>query len=188
MSSHLRPRLIALHLGLAAFMLPAALMFLITGGLYTWGIKGGYSDSVHQLALTQPLSADLGALQALARTELAARDLAPPSGTASLKRNGGHFHLEWTGADLDLQLAPTADPRVAELRLRDTSAYRHLVQLHKAKGGTAFKVYAAAFAVSLLLLLLSGLTLAWQLPRYRRLTLGALGAGALGFATALLLS
>jgi len=47
------------------------------------------------------------------------------------------------------------------------------VQLHKAKGGQLFKVYAAILAVSLFTILLSGFLMAWGVPKYRKMALTA---------------
>ena len=60
-----RMTLIKIHLLLAAFMFPAALMFLVTGGLYTWGYKGSYVDESQTIVLTEPLVTDAAAVQAL---------------------------------------------------------------------------------------------------------------------------
>jgi len=57
------------------------------------------------------------------------------------------------------------------LQVKETSWHRQFVQLHKAKGGEPFKVYAVVFAIALLLLLVSGYTMAWQMPKLRKLTL-----------------
>ena len=38
-----RANLIKAHLFLATFIFPAVLMFLVTGGLSTWGIKVSYA-------------------------------------------------------------------------------------------------------------------------------------------------
>jgi hypothetical protein len=57
------------------------------------------------------------------------------------------------------------------LKIKNTGWHRHFVQLHKAKGGIAFKVYATILAVGLLFLLISGFIMAWQLPRLRKITL-----------------
>ena len=67
--------------------------------------------------------------------------------------------LEWTGSSKDVILEPTDKKLIAKLTVKHTTWYRHLVQLHKAKGGNPFKVYAAILAISLALLLASGLTL-----------------------------
>jgi hypothetical protein len=52
------------------------------------------------------------------------------------------------------------------------------VQLHKAKGGQLFKVYAAFLAVSLFTILLSGFLMAWQVPKLRRLAAICAATGA----------
>jgi hypothetical protein len=98
-------------------------MFLVTGGFYTWGIKGSYDSDVHTIAVEKPLT--------------------------------------------------------AKLTIKDTTWYRHLVQLHKAKGGQLFKIYAAVLAVSLFVILFSGFIMAWQVPKYRRraLVFSAAGVG-----------
>jgi len=72
---------------------------------------------------------------------------------------------------MDVLLEPTPDEFLAKLIVKETSWYRSFVQLHKAKGGQLFKVYAAMLAVSLLIILLSGFIMAWQIPKYRNMAL-----------------
>jgi len=165
-----RSALMQIHTLLAAFILPVAIMFFVTGALYTWGVKGEYDTSTHELHLKEPIQAELTELVALAKNELKKLDVEPPSGQAKIKKIGSSFKLEWTGANTDIILEPTLQPLVAELQIKNTSLHRQFVQLHKAKGGTPFKVYAAAFATALLLLLVSGFIMAWQLPKLRKLT------------------
>lgn len=176
-----RLRLIKLHMLLAAFVLPAALMFVVTGAFYTWGIKGDYVSTTEQIPLTAPLEADAGALQALAAKALEARALALPTGTGEVKTGGTSWKFEWTGANRDVTLEPTADPQVALLAIKDTTWYRNLVQLHKAKGGTAFKAYAGLLAAALIVILLSGLLMALQAPGLRHQAVGAMLTGFLLF-------
>ena len=166
-----RSTLMKMHALLAAFILPVAIMFLVTGSLYTWGIKGGYDIITHELALKVPMQGKLTELVSLATNELKRQNVEPPSGQAKVKRIGSSFRLEWTGSNMDIILEPTEQPLIAQLQIKNTSLHRHFVQLHKAKGGTPFKVYAAAFATALLLLLISGFIMAWQLPKLRKLTL-----------------
>ena len=173
------------HMLLAAFVFPAILMFLVTGGFYTWGIKGSYRDSVHDVSLDKPLGTDAAELQALVEAELRRLEVTPPSGAAKVKRGGTSYQLEWTGASRDVVLEPTSDPTVARLTVKDTTWYRKLVQLHKAKGGQVFKVYAAVLAVSLLLILCTGFLMALLSPRLRK---PALVASLLGFVTFLLVA
>ena len=156
-------------------------MFLVTGGLYQYEMKGSYNVQTHTVTLSEPLKPDLSAALAVADRELKSRDIPLPTGKAGIKKAGSGWELEWTGANRDVVLQPTADPAAAKLVVRDTTWYRRLVQLHKAKGGPAFKAYAAAWAGGLLLLFSSGLVLAWQMPNIRRLAIGALIAGLASF-------
>ena len=162
--------LIRIHMLLAAFMFPVALMFLVTGGLYTWEFKGSYVTPSELIELTEPLVNDAGALTSIVQAALDERGAAYPSGSGKVKAGGTSFKFEWTGAARDVELEPTAEPLVARLTIKETTWYRNLVQLHKAKGGQLFKVYAAGLAVSLFLILLSGFIMAWQVPRFRAQT------------------
>ncbi len=180
--------LIKIHMLLAAFMFPAALMFLLTGGLYTWSIKGSYESVSEPVTLTAPLQQDEAVLADIVKQELGQRGIDYPSGKAKIKQGGLSYKYEWTGSRRDVVLEPTEDPRVATLTIKETTWYRNLVQLHKAKGGQLFKVYAAALAVSLFAILLSGFIVAWQIPRYRGQAIAATLAGIGCFLLAVLLS
>jgi len=94
-----------------------------------------------------------------------------PEGEPKLKVYGTHFLLEWTGSSKDVVLEPTDNELIAKLTIKNTSWYRNLVQLHKAKAGIGFKFYAVIFAVSIISLLVSGFIMAWQTPKLKRVTL-----------------
>lgn len=166
-----RMLLMKVHALLAAFILPAALMFVVTGSLYTWGVKGSYTNDVNQIRLSVPLQADVGELAKLAQQELDKLKTKYPEGEPKLKVYGSHYLLEWTGSSKDVILEPTDKPLIAKLTVKQTSWYRNLVQLHKAKGGAAFKVYAVLLAISIGTLIVSGFVMALQTPKLRRLTL-----------------
>jgi hypothetical protein len=170
-----------LHALLAAFILPVAVMFAVTGSLYTWGIKGSYANETYEVELIAPLESDMSSLQGLARAELDKLGFTEPEGQAKVKHAGDHFLLEWTGSSKDLILEPGKRPDIALLTIKHTTWYRNLVQLHKAKGGDVFKVYAAAFAVALGLLLLSGFVMALQTPKLKPVTLVTSALGVLSF-------
>ncbi len=173
--------LVKLHAVVAAFVLPAAVLFLVTGALYTWGIKGGYHTTTYELRLQEPVKMELAELVALAKKELKKRNVAHPTGTAKIKKIGSSYKLEWTGSNMDVVLEPSSRPLVAKLQVKDTDWHRQFVQLHKAKGGTPFKVYAAVFSIALLALLISGFVMVWHVTELRRLTLLSLVLGAAAF-------
>ncbi len=177
-----RLTLMKAHALLAAFIFPVATMFLITGALYTWGIKGDYNTTKHELHLAQPIQEKTKELVALAEKELEKHNISIPTGTAKIKRIGNSFRLEWTGSNMDINLEPTVDPLIMQLEIKNASLYRQFVQLHKAKGGTPFKVYAAVLSISIILLLISGFIMAWKMPKLRKLTLASSALGILIFA------
>jgi hypothetical protein len=183
-----RATLTRIHLLLASFLFPVALMFLLTGGLYTWGFKGSYETDVIELQLAAPLNPDASSLTQLVSEELRARSVASPTGEAKIKEGGTSWQFEWTGSRRDVVLEPTADPLMAKLSIKETTWYRNLVQLHKAKGGQLFKVYAAVLAIGLFTILASGFLMAWQVPKFRRLANICAGSGVALFLAVVLLS
>ena len=166
-----RSVLIKVHLLLAAFIFPVALMFIVTGAFYTLGIKGSYNSEVYVLPLDKPLTNEKLLLVGIVEHQLQRLAITPPSGKAAVKKTGTSFLLEWTGSKRDILLEPTPDDLLAKLTVKETSWYRNFVQLHKAKGGQLFKVYAAVLASSLFIILLSGFIMAWQIPKYRTMAL-----------------
>lgn len=178
----MRRTLTTLHLLLAAFFLPVALMFAFTGGLYTVAIKGSFQDQSRSLALAEPLRPELPLLLALAEEELRAAGVARPSGGASVKKAGTSFELEWTGVERDVVLQPTADPLRATLVIRNTDPWRHLVQLHKAKGSDLARAISVFWAAGLVVIIISGLAMAWLSPAFRPLAIRASLAGLATFA------
>ncbi|MFT5594267.1 MAG: hypothetical protein ACI8SR_002656 [Oceanicoccus sp.] len=165
-----RAQLINLHLILATMLLPAIAMFAITGGFYTWGIKGGYDSQTYKLPLAMPLNGDLASLISFTQQELDKQQQAYPSGAAKFKSTTHNYTLEWSGSDSDISLSTAIGSKLANLEVKKTSAYRQFVQLHKAKGGYAFKIYAALMALGLLVILISGVFMGLGIPKYRLTT------------------
>jgi hypothetical protein len=181
MRNHTRIRLIRLHAMLAACFLPVGVMFLVTGGLYTVGIKGSYREEKIAIAVPEPLVPDMAMLTAVAQRELTARQLTLPTGSARIKTSSPYFELEWTGANRDVLVQSTDDPLQARLVLKETTPYRRFVQLHKAKGSWAFKSFAVVWAAGLLALFISGTALAWSRADMRFVTMAAGLLGLLAF-------
>lgn len=176
-----RSTLMKAHAILAAFILPVAIMFFVTGAFYTWGIKGSYETTTHKVNLQKHIQSNLAELVALATKELQEKKIEVPTGQPKIKKIGNSFMLEWTGSNRDVILETTENPLIAKLKIKNTSWYRQFVQLHKAKGGTIFKVYAAVLAVALLCILITGFMMAWQTPKLRKLTLLAALSGTAAF-------
>lgn len=166
---------------LASFMLPVAIMYPLTGALYTWGVKGDYEINTYQIKLEQPLTKDKQKMVELVKQFLIQKEISIPTGKAKIKSAGNSFQLEWTGANRDIVFEPGTNALVAQLKIKQTTPYRQLVQLHKAKGGTAFKVYAAIFATAFLAMLLTGFLMAIQMPKFRMPIILAMSSGFIVF-------
>ena len=178
-----RAFLTKLHLVAAAFMFPAVLMFLVTGALYTWGNKGSWNEISDKVELVQPYGElDEAALRSVAIAALEANGLPEPSGSLSLSGEGSDRSLSWSGARSEASISSTDDPMVAQVEMKGASFHRLFVQLHKAKGSTAFKLYATALAAVLFLLVLSGVIMGLQVKALRKLTLTTGAVGVLAFA------
>lgn len=183
-----RKQLIYIHTVLAAFFLPMGIMYAITGGLYGLGIKGGYDTAESNLALTQPLDGELSTMVGLAEAELKRLGIDPPSGGASVKKGGTSYFMEWTGSKRDVQLHQTDDPNVALFKVKETGPHRYFVQLHKAKGGTIFRWFAAVWMVGLVALFVTGGVMAFAAKPYRKVAMIAAGSGAGAFVVLAFLS
>lgn len=183
-----RSRLINIHLSLAAFFFPFALMFLVTGALYTLSIKGASTSRQETIALAEPLKPELDSLVAVASSVLDHLNEPKPSGDPSIRKAGLSFQLEWSGIRRDVVLKPTANPGEALLVINKNNFHRQLVQLHKAKGNAFGKTLSIAWTLGLAAIFISGLSMAWGVPAYRRLALISAAAGALLFLAYLLLA
>jgi len=180
--------LIRTHISLAAFIFPVAMMFFITGALYSWGIKGGYEIQKHTIELNQPMQRDKAWLENIVSQELTQRELTLPTGKTAIKGPGKFYYFVWSGSQLDVELEQTNNPFVAQLVIKQTNLHRLFVQLHKAKGGVAFKVYAAILSTALVILFISGFLMAWQLKKERLLFLLSATTGLSLFFVMLLIS
>ncbi len=180
--------LVRTHISLAAFIFPVAMMFFITGSLYSWGIKGGYDIQKYSIELQQPMQRDKAWLESLVSQELTKRELTFPTGKTSIKGPGEFYYFVWSGSQLDVELEQTNNPFIAQLIIKQTNLHRLFVQLHKAKGGVAFKVYAVILSTALMILFISGFLMAWQLKKERLLFLISATTGLSLFFVMLLIS
>ena len=180
--------LIHLHLIASCFFMPAAILYIVTGAMYTIDIKGSYVTVVHSLPLETPLRPDLDACRAIVETFLSNEGIPSPSGGERMRRFGTSFAYEWHGSNRDVILSPTEDPAIARLEVKNTTFYRRLVQLHKAKGGGLFKAYALFFSAAILVVLLTGALVAWLRPLLRVEALVAAALGVLALIITVLLS
>lgn len=184
-----RLSLTKVHVWLAALLFPAMILFLVTGALYTWGNTGKIDERVRTVALTAPLAADdETSFRRVAEAELKALGLDAPTGKARLRKNSSGTSFEWTGSRRDIVVEATDDPLAAKVTIKEASLHRTMVQLHKAKGGVLFKIYATLLAVALFLLVATGLLIGLKSPPFRRATMIGSATGLIAFIGVVLVS
>jgi hypothetical protein len=183
-----RSTLVHIHLAFAALLLPFILMFAVTGAFYTWGIKGDVEKTQHNIVLSKPLKYESEYLHQWLEDVLEIKGIDTPSGQGKVKGGADSYEYQWTGSTHTVAVAPSSDPLIAKLSIEKHSYYRYLVQLHKGKGGTIFKVYAAILAIGILFLSLTGVIMALKMPKFRTLTQQYLIAGSFMFLVVVLLS
>lgn len=168
-----RKTLVTVHLYLAAFFTPMVIMMAISGGLYLFGIKGqmNYQTLAH---VTAPDWSDDSAQRTQqVRQLLQAQHLA--SDFEYLKIKGDtwytrptsreHFRLQQHGDQLRID---QAQPNLQAM----------MIELHKGHGPGWFKWFEKAFALGLLLVMVSGFIMGLQSPLLKKQTL-VLGASGL---------
>lgn len=188
MTPKTRQQFVLLHVLLAGFFLPAAVMFSITGGLYTFGIRGDYQTTQNEIELSTNDTPSIEVLIARAKDTAISLTGRVPSGDPTLKKVGTSWIFEWTGSSFDLTIEPTASTNTARLSIKETSLHRYFVQLHKAKGGKPFKILAGFLAVAFLLLFLSGVLMAFSNPKLKSKLYLSAALGLIAFITLALLS
>ncbi len=176
-----RKTLMNLHLILGSFLLPIMFMFAITGSLYTFKVTGQYETKTEVVPVNDPLEPHLESMTAFAEKLLQERGLLKPTGGTGIKKAGTSWQFEWTGSRMDLIIDPTDNPLEVKATFKHTTWHRLFVQLHKAKGGFAFKVLAACLGVGLISLLISGWFLGQASAEMRKVRLIATLAGFVAF-------
>lgn len=177
-----RKLLVTIHMYLSAFFSPAVLLVAISGGLYLLGIKGEVEEEViyrgNDVTIdssSDSLKADVDALLYNAGVSSYSFDYVKVKGETLYTRptSSEHYIIKLYPDDLEvIHARPSLQSR--------------LIELHKGHGPTAFKTFQKAFAIGLVLIILSGLWLGISAARLRKSTTLALIAGALIFGLLLL--
>ncbi len=169
--------IIKVHAILACFFMPIALLYFVSGALYSLDIKGSVDKQVYTLALDRPFAPDLAQLSATVTAALALRELSMPGGEPTVARKKQSYEFRWGDLQRLVVVQPTADPLQAELTYRQRSPLAQLLRIHRAEAGSLTRIFSVSMAISLILILASGVFLALGMPKLRRTALLALGAG-----------
>ena len=171
-----RKLLVTIHMYLAAFFAPAVLLVAISGGLYLAGVKGKvekepiYSSNFTIDSKSASLRADVEALLARAGVKSYSFEYVKISGATLYTRptSSDHYIINYSASGVEV------------IRARPSLQSR-MMELHKGHGPSAFKTFQKAFAVGLVFILLSGLSLGISASRLRRSTWLTATAGTVVF-------
>ncbi len=172
-----RSVLMKVHTLLAVFLMPVAVMFFVTGALYIWDIKGEEEKTNHIIKIKPSFSGDISEYILVTKNKLKDLNLSNPTGQSKIRVKEGKTIFEWKGAAIEVRVETNLEKLTAKMEVKKSNWYRHLVQLHKSKGGFVFKVYSTILSIALLTLILSGFIMAWQIPKLRKLTITATFSG-----------
>lgn len=157
-----------LHMLLAGFILPVAILYFIGGLLYTSDIKGSIDKQEFILQLDEPFKPDLDILFSLTKRALTDNQLPYPDAEPRLKKKKGVYELRWGDLSHYVKLSGRPKDRVATLVFKKRSPLAQMMRIHRADAGIAFKVLSLIMAAGLILIFASGVYMAMSIPRFRK--------------------
>jgi hypothetical protein len=172
-----RMLVIKLHAILACFFMPLALLYFVSGGLYSLDIKGDVDKQVYSITLDRPFAPDLAQLSEAITAALEEHTLSLPTGNPAIIRKKGSYEYQWGDLKHQIVVQPTDDPLEVEMTYRQRSPLTQLMRVHRAEAGSLLKIFSVSMVVSLIVILGSGVFLAVGMPKLRRTALLSLGAG-----------
>jgi len=172
-----RKLMIQIHLVIASFFLPLMLMMPMTGTLYLWNFKGEVKQT-EVFRMTGPVPDEQKEQESFFRKQFQER--------------GIDYDFEYVRVGTDeFTLRPVTRDHFVIKKAGDElvffkvepSLLKRMIELHKGHGPVAMRWFEAAFGISLILITLSGLWLAFTVPAYRKQTLisFALGVAVIAF-------
>lgn len=183
-----RAFLVKSHTVLAGFFFPTILLLIITGGLMNLGVDGSYNKISYTLNVDQPISTDVDTLKELVIKELNNRNLFPPKGKSDLEIEDDFLVFEWEGSSYNVILKNEILAQKTVLIIEEASLFSYLENLHTSEGGPVFKIFTIFCSVGLIILLVTGVLMAWHIPKYKILTIKSMAFGSVFFIVAILLS
>lgn len=163
-----RYHLMLTHMLLGSFFLPLAIIYVLSGALYTVDVKGHVDKQTFTLALNEPFTPDIEQLTRVTAQALGERQLPVPSGEPVLRGKNGSYQLRWGDLAHLVTVVPGDDRRSVKVTARKRSPLTQIMRIHRAEAGVMFKVLAVMLAAGLLVLFVTGGWMAYAIPKMRR--------------------
>ncbi|WP_157533436.1 hypothetical protein ACJJIP_09895 [Microbulbifer sp. VTAC004] len=164
MKSRNRLLWIKLHTYFSCFFLPIAILYIATGVLYLFDIKGGAEEEYeYTLSLPEGLPKSETETLGVVSPLIEPKQIALPS----------DFYLEdeyigWYGYKREVYLEPNKDQNGATLHIKEHDLWHQFLLIHKGHAGPVFWLSAIMLGASLVFSLISGLVVAFAVPKFRK--------------------
>ena len=169
-------KIFQIHLLLASFVMPAVLLISISGGLYLFGFKGNSNET--EIKVSNQFVLDIKSQQLEEDVEKLLRQLGIETEFEYLKIKGTTITTRPTSRSHLKIIVSKDDMKIWKVQ---PSFQKTLIELHKGHGPLLFKVYQKLVAISLIVILLSGLWMGLSNKRMRTNTLLAIFIGTATF-------
>ena len=164
-----------LHAYLACFFLPLTLLYIFSGMLYFFDIKGKVTEEQEFfITIEQPWPETEQDAQRLVLQHLVGERFVELPEDYYLWE-GKH---DWYGHEREVLLSPTEQPNVVEIHIMEHDWVMQMLIIHKGFAGLYFKVMSVLFGISLAFTVLSGVIITLQLPQLKSTALWSIACGA----------
>lgn len=164
-----------LHAYIACFFLPITLLYITSGMLYFFDIKGEVKSEQEYFITTESKwpESEQDAKKFVTEQLIGERFIELPEDYYLWE--GKH---DWYGHEREVLLKPTDKANVFEIHIMEHDLVKQLLIVHKGFAGTYFKVFSVLFGISLAFTILSGVIVILQLPQLKQPALLAIFLGA----------
>ncbi|MGB0833327.1 MAG: hypothetical protein ACPGR2_02280 [Psychrobium sp.] len=162
-----------LHAYFSCFFLPLTLVYIVSGVLYLFDIKGSVlKESRYEITSTVEVKNQQQA-------ELIAAQYLVDNNHASLPSDyfEDHSGHSWYGYKHEVILSLDENNVARELMVKEHDFFLKLLIIHKGYAGFLFWLLGIALGLSLTFSLISGVVISLQMPQVKNMSLLMLGAG-----------
>ncbi len=153
-----------IHAYISMFFLPLALIYSITGAMILLGNRGERVTQKIEINSPTKWKSDIDFQKKFVEDYLKSQNLTLPAGEPRIFR--GKFFWGFPTSNMIAIEEQSENPIKIEL-MKPNWAYR-LIMLHKGKGGRWFDYFGIAFAISMILIYLSGIVIFWKIKDKRK--------------------
>jgi len=169
------------HMFLAALTLPILLMYFVSGMLYTFDIKGHIEKQKFNVVLDAPARLNLDFFADVAKKNLIAHALPIPDGDMTLRKKKSSYTFRWGGLQYAVSIKTTKTPNVLTMTVRERSLLTQMMRIHRADAGAIFKAIPLILLIGMLFILLSGIYMGLNIPKFRNVMLYTMGFSTAAF-------